>query len=135
MTVGYRFSSALLILARCLLVALALASSLLSIGLFMAGIGDNNLPLVTQMWILYFLSALVIGACIPRRWYCAIAVAWLPLLLLPEVLLSALFGQTVQQSAANQLAVVMLMLSPLVALTAGYVGSKITRACLVALGG
>ena len=119
-----------LLIMRYLLVAIALASSLFSVGLFMAGIGENNIPLVTEMWLLYFVSAFVIGACLPHWWYSAVAVSWLPLMLLPMIFLGFLRGETTQQNSANVLAAIMFALSPCVALAAGYLGGKVSSVYL-----
>ena len=129
MSKRYVLSQAFLVFARYFLVGVAVASSLLSIGLFMAAIGDNNLPLVSRLLALYFVSAFVIGACVPRWWCCAMAVAWLPLLMLPGFLSGALNGQTFQQSSDNQAAALLFVCSPLVALAAGYIGSWFSRLC------
>ncbi|MEL7475211.1 MAG: hypothetical protein AAGJ55_03150 [Cyanobacteria bacterium J06555_12] len=121
--------------ARMVLVALALASSLLSIGLFMAGTGENNIPLVRKIWLLYLISGFAIGCCLPRRWYVAVLVAWLPLMLLPEYLWGLAAGGGNRQNAANEMAAIMFATSPLIALLGGWLGANILGKHLVATNG
>lgn len=112
---------------RFLAVSCAFAASLLSIGLFMAGAGPDSFHFVARIWLLYCVSALVIGACLPRWWWLAIAVAWLPIMLAPEFIAGLVAGGTTPEA-------LMFLSSPLVALFSGYAGARATRRWLPTLG-
>jgi hypothetical protein len=63
---------------------LVAGASLFSMPLFMANTDDSRIGWVATMWVLFFVCGLAVGACLHRWWFVAVAIAWLPLLLLPE---------------------------------------------------
>ena len=89
-----------------------------SVGLFMGMVGENNSDLVTSLYFMYFVSALIFGVTFARHWYLSLGVAWLPILLFPEFLIGAFTGGNTDDGTG-------FMLSPLAALAGGYIGSRV----------
>jgi hypothetical protein len=102
----------MLLAFRILAVLLAVVASVLSLGLFMA-------ELVVHLWLVYAISAFFIGACVPRAWYLAVVISWLPIVLAPESASYLMKGASLDS--------LMFTMSPLAALVGGYLGSRSAR--------
>jgi len=88
----------------------------------MGGIGDLswNVFVLVQLYLLYAVCGFTIGACLPRWWFLAVAVAWLPLMLLPESLAAFHKG-------ALSLDTALFAFSPVVPIFSGSLGSVVSR--------
>jgi hypothetical protein len=98
------------------------ASLVLSFPIFMGGIGDLswNLFVLFELYLLYGVCGFTIGACLPRWWFLAVGVAWLPLMLFFESL-----GYI--RIEDPPLDTVLFTFSPLVPIVSGYLGSVVSR--------
>jgi len=101
-----------LVTLRILTFLFAVGGSWLSFGLFM---GEFLAPI----WLIYATSAFFVGAWVPRAWYLAIAIAWLPVALAPEFIAGLATGVSLDA--------LMFGLSPFAALIGGYLGSWSAR--------
>ena len=101
---------------------IAFAASLLSFPLFMGGIGDQswNLFVLCQLYLLYAVCGFTIGACPPRWWFLAAAVARLPLMLFSESLGAIRAGVFFLDTA-------LFTFSPVVPIVCGYLGAVVSR--------
>jgi hypothetical protein len=74
---------------------------------------------LAPIWLIYAISAFFVGAWVPRAWYLAIAISWLPLALAPEFVANLIRGVSLEA--------LMFVLSPLATLVGGYLGSWCAR--------
>jgi hypothetical protein len=74
---------------------------------------------LAPIWLIYATSAFFVGAWVPRAWYLAIAIAWLPVALAPEFIAGLATGVSLDA--------LMFGLSPFAALIGGYLGSWSAR--------
>jgi hypothetical protein len=106
----------MLLAFRILAVLVAAIASVLSFGLFMA-------ELAVYLCLVYAISAFFVGACVPRAWYLAIVISWLPLCLAPEYA-----GDLIKGASLDAF---IFALSPLAALLGGCLGSWSARRWLM----
>ena len=95
---------------------------------FLSDIGSSEGPFerVLLMSFFYFLGGLYIGYFLPRVWYLSLAIAWMPLLYSLQIIIN--FNSFMEmEGAARWIKLNVSVISPLVALLAGYVGYRIYR--------
>lgn len=95
---------------------------------FLSDIGPSEGPFerVLLMSFFYFLGGLYIGYFLPRVWYLSLAVAWRPLVSITQIIIN--FNSFMEmEGTARWIILNVSVISPLVALLAGYVGYRIHR--------
>lgn len=78
-----------------------------------------------MLWYVFALAGGVIGATFPKRWYLAVATAW-PFLPGISIAVSACLGARIAEPVDGHclLAVNVFLVTPLIALAGGYIGSR-----------
>ena len=111
------------------LVVMVLGTSMLGAFFgFFGDIGRTEGPLerALYVWAFFLLGGLYVGIALPRLWYLAIAIAWMPLLWI-----FGAFRIASEAAAYNKnawwIVINTTFVSPIVALVSGYLGSRIQR--------